>query len=528
MKAKRILSLIAAGAFGCAATQAQVSTDIFDVTQGVQVTGWSDVYPGWNIAAILGFNGQSTFDQTWTYFSDWQPPGFVHFIEWQTPADVTLGKIKLYAFGDDFLNNSREFSRFTLKAKSVESTEYDITVFTYDASHPYIFASPDDALLIDTLVTPVTAHEFRAEFEQYTAGFGFDGPRIVELDGFPVPTPEITKQPESVTVNHGMPALFTAEASWPTPVTYQWYKDGAPIAGSTTATLRIAAATAADMGVYTVGVTGDSGTTISQPASLSINFFEPVESNADLWDVRSGAIVTATSELHPAAGTAAGMFGGIDFGTPESWFTYFADNQPTGTVHTVEWTIPNPATVRAIRLFAYGDSFLNNGREFEKVTITAKSPGSQTYDLVVGTFSQSHPYTFLAEGLVLDTEVPPVQATAFKAEFAQFTAGYGFDGPRIVELDAFETRPLLRPIVITQPESRNVPKNASVKFQVLARGGNLTYQWKFKGQNIKGATSPTYTLKHAKAFDQGYYSVVVSNEVGSVESIQALLLLTPK
>jgi hypothetical protein len=221
------------------------------------------------------------------------------------------------------------------------------------------------------------------------------------------------------------------------------------------------------------------------------------------------------------------MFGDNPLTLGGDW-TYFADNMATGTVHYVEWTTPTPVSVRTVRLFAFGDASLNNGREFDKLTIKAKSPGSATFNLPVLTYIPTHPYTFLDNTLILDTEITPVVASAFRAEFVQRTAGYGFDGPRIVEIDAFDTRPVLRPTVITNPESKTIAKNSPVVFKVLARGGGLRYQWKLMGQDIRGATSDTLSLKHVKATDQGYYTVVVSNDAGSVESAQALLLVTNK
>jgi hypothetical protein len=186
---------------------------------------------------------------------------------------------------------------------------------------------------------------------------------------------------------------------------------------------------------------------------------------------------------------------------------------------------PNPVTLKSLRLFGHGDSWMNNQREFDRFTLKAKSPGSSTFDVVVTTFTPGHPYTFLDTDLILDTEVTPVQASAFRAEFLQYTAGFGLDGPRIVELDGFATQPLLRPIVVAGPDSRTVGKNAQVTWKAVARGGSLHYQWKFMGQNIAGATTDTLTLKHVKATDQGYYTVVVSNAAGTTESAQALLLV---
>ena len=51
-------------------------------------------------------------------------------------------------------------------------------------NHPYTFVDPVNFALVSTNITPVTAQYFRAEFTQYTAGRGYDGPRVIELDGF--------------------------------------------------------------------------------------------------------------------------------------------------------------------------------------------------------------------------------------------------------------------------------------------------------------------------------------------------------
>lgn len=505
--------------------QPSTAEDLFDVTQGAQVTASSGIYPGYSAAAMLGENGQSP-GYPWgiTYFEDNQPPGTVHFIEWELPGLVDLSQIRLYAYGDDFLNFGREFEQFVLKAKSEGSSTYDITIVSYNASHPYIFLDPFNALLVEETFPVVVSKSFRAEFVQYTAGYGFDGPRILELDGFGPPPPVIVTQPESLIVNYGMPASFSVTATGTGTLSYQWYRDGTPIAGATSATLQIDPVTHSHTGAYFVSVTDANGNKISAPATLGLDLLNAVQSRHDLWDLNRGSVITSHSALHPVAGSIEGTFGG--FGPlPQSDWTYFADNQPTGTVHFVEWTIPSPSTVRSLRLFAHGDPELNHGREFESVTIRAKSAGSPTFDLVVGTFTPGHPYSFLDHDLILDTAITPITASAFRAEFAQYTAGYGFDGPRIIELDAFSTQPLLRPTVVSHPESKTVSKNSRVTLKVVGRGGNLSYQWKFMGQPINNATTDTLIIKHAKATDQGYYTVVVSNPVASVESAQALLLV---
>lgn len=522
MKAK-ILSIMAfAASLGTASAQFPAGNDLWDISQGTVVTASSPTIPGYIPESIFGHPGPLI---GWTYFDDTQPAGYVHVVEWETQADVNVGLIRLFAFGDDFLNNGREFSQLTIKAKSPGSSTYDITVLSYTPTHPYTFVGPNE-LLINQIISPtIVARYFRAEFEQYTAGFSFDGPRIVELDAFSPPPPEITGQPGDTVVNVGMPAEFNVVATGTGSLQYQWFKDGSPIAGATSTKYRIPIVTPNDMGTYSVSITDANGTTFSGAATLNIDLLNVQQSVADVWDVNTGSAISAISPYLNFAGTPEGMFGGVS-AMHESYLTYFADNQPTGTVHYVEWTTPSPVTVRSLRLFAYGDPFLNHGREFESVTFKAKSAGSTTYDIMIGTFSQTHPYTFLDNQLILDTSITPVTSGAFRAEFNQYTAGNGFDGPRIVEIDGFEGRPLLRPSVVTNPESKTVPKNTKVTFKVVARGGDLAYQWKFMGQPISGATTDTYVLKHAKQNEQGYYSVTVSNPAGTAESVPALLLVT--
>ena len=522
MITRTLSALLLVTSIATTVAQSSRSDDLWDISQGAIVTASSSIYPGYSATAMFGDTGPLS---DWTYFADNQPPGTVHFVDWTTPGDVTIGQVRLFAFGDNFLNNSREFEQFTLKAKSPGSLDYDITILTFTPGHPYTLLDPSSALILNQSVTPVTSRSFRAEFVQYTAGFGFDGPRIVELDGLPLPPPTIQSQPQNTVLNFAMPALFSVQATGVGTLKYQWFKDGVPISGQTTHSLRIASATANDVGAYTVSVTDSQGTTMSAAATLLIDTLNVQQSFADLWDVRSGITITDHSPLHPISATAEGVFGGITAGDDGSW-TYFADNQPTGTVHHVEWTTPAPVSVRTIRLFAHGDPFLDHSREFDSITLKAKSPGSSTFNINLGTFIPTRPYTFLDNDLILDAEIPPIQASAFRAEFLQYTAGHGFDGPRIVELDAFSTRPLVRATIVTHPESKTVSKNSTVTFQVLARGGSVSYQWKFMGQNIPGATTDTFQIKSAKQTQQGYYSVVVSNPAGSVESAQTLLLVT--
>jgi len=80
------------------------------------------------------------------------------------------------------------------------------------------------------------------------------------------------------------------------------------------------------------------------------------------------------------------------------------------------------------------------------------------------------------------------------------------------------------PLITTQPQSQTVIAGNPVNFSVTASGGApLHYQWRFKGANMAGATSSTLTIANPQPASAGQYSVVVSNNDGSVASVAATL-----
>jgi len=66
-------------------------------------------------------------------------------------------------------------------------------------------------------------------------------------------------------------AVWTVAASAALPVNYYWYKNGAPIAGATSATYKINAAQLADTGNYSVIVSNAYGAVASRVVSLAVN-----------------------------------------------------------------------------------------------------------------------------------------------------------------------------------------------------------------------------------------------------------------
>lgn len=75
------------------------------------------------------------------------------------------------------------------------------------------------------------------------------------------------------------------------------------------------------------------------------------------------------------------------------------------------------------------------------------------------------------------------------------------------------------PFVLGTARAVYVESGDMLSMSVNARGsGSLSYQWRFNGQAIGGATGPSLSIPGFTANHQGEYRVVVSNRAGSVES----------
>lgn len=167
------------------------NSDLWDIGQGVTVTGHSDILSGLAIGNMFGgeAGGSGNGDAHNVLFTDDGPAGTVHWVEWTTPTAVTVKSIGLVAAHDRFGlgpardANHRGFRKFTLFAK--DATGSFIEVYSFTPGNPY-GGGPDMAeLWLLTNIPETTAQEWRAEFEQFgdvdpTAA----GPRVIELDGF--------------------------------------------------------------------------------------------------------------------------------------------------------------------------------------------------------------------------------------------------------------------------------------------------------------------------------------------------------
>ena len=126
--------------------------------------------------------------------------------------------------------------------------------------------------------------------------------------------PVINTQPASLSVNAGTLAVFSVSVSGSPPLTYQWRKDGAPIAGGTQATYVMNPVQALHAGTYDVLVSNVAGRVTSTNAVLSVVSSSTVQY---LWSTLAGTPPGSMNGTGPGArfnqphGAAADAAGNI-------------------------------------------------------------------------------------------------------------------------------------------------------------------------------------------------------------------------
>jgi len=84
------------------------------------------------------------------------------------------------------------------------------------------------------------------------------------------PWPVITQQPVGYTLTVGDGIAFNVTVTSHTPLTYQWFYNGAPLAGATGSSLIISSVSVTHTGTYSVNVSNSHGTTSSSVATLTV------------------------------------------------------------------------------------------------------------------------------------------------------------------------------------------------------------------------------------------------------------------
>ena len=165
----------------------------------------------------------------------------------------------------------------------------------------------------------------------------------------------------------------------------------------------------------------------------------------------------------------------------------------------------------------------------ETITITQFSPG--TYHYYIHNYSTTPDFNvsdatcaiYTSAGLVAQVRVPSTPTTDDYWYVARIDGASG----NITIVNSFSNNtPVVvgAPSVTLNPQSVTTNAGSTVLFGVTATGNApLSFQWRFNGTNIAGATSATLIRLNVQPANAGLYDCVVSNPLGTVTSGTASL-----
>lgn len=367
----------------------------------------------------------------------------------------------------------------------------------------------------------------------------------VQINGSLAQPPTFTQQPTGQTVTAGADVSFTVTVTGATAPTYRWYLNGSPlsngsgVAGAATPTLSLSSVTLASAGSYTVVVDNNGVAAESDPAVL--------------------AVQTAPAFVIQPAPNVANPGQNVSFevqvsGAPAPALQWEKDGVPLNDGPGISGSTGATLTLTGVDVSSAGDYRVvavnavgTTASDIAQLTITvdAVAPaiatppalamvnvGQTAMFQVTATGAPAPSYQWRFEGADLVDDAMVSGATTRTLTLTGVTAGRAGDYTVVVtnsagSIDATATLVVRTMPVIdagSQPVSRTVTAGDPVTLSVGAVGIPApTFQWRKNGLPIDGATGASYTIDKVTLDHEGDYTVVVSNVVGSVESVIARL-----
>jgi hypothetical protein len=403
--------------------------------------------------------------------------------------------------------------------------------------------------------------------------------------------PFMVSQPTNQTVYVGQAATFSVLAGGSPPLQYQWLHNGLPMPNETNQALTViwdqpgTGNYSVIVSNFVDSVTSSNALLTVNPLPLCtpppsglISWWRFENSVLDNWDSNDGTTPVGSSFVDAKVGRGfnfAQRFVSVPDSPslrPTNGLTIEAWINPNGGIltvsppHTIFAKSDAPTLiglpVEQLTSFSYFLGTTNNGRILFRVSPSGTATGSAS--LSTSQAVPTNQWTFLVatyDGTALRIYLNGTQA-------AQLTYSSGiFPGTSAVGIGGISSSPfqsfawpffgimdevsiynralspdeiqaifksdfigkcLVAPTITAQPLSQVIPLNEDVKFSVSVLGSRpLKYQWRFDGQNIFGATNATLILEKLKTNNIGFYTVLVSNSVGSEISSDAALKLSP-
>jgi hypothetical protein len=334
----------------------------------------------------------------------------------------------------------------------------------------------------------------------------------------------ITTQPQSQAIVQGQNASFSVVANGSAPLNYQWNFDGTAMSGDTNASLTLTNVQPAQAGSYTVVVTNSAGSTTSQVATLTVDVPAGI-----MTQPQSQAVVQSQTASFSVVASGTAPFGyqwNFD-GTAMS-----GDTNATLTLTNVQPAQAGSYTVVVANSWGSVTSAVVSLTVYVPPAITTQ-PQSQTViqgqnaSLSVaasGTASLSYQWYFNGSSLGGGGNNSTLTLNDMGTNNGgNYTVVVNNNWGAVTSAVAAVT--VLVPAgITTQPQSQAVVQGQIASFSVAANGSApLNYQWNFDGTAMSGDTNSWLTLTNVQPAQAGSYTVVVTNNAGSITSQVATL-----
>jgi len=295
--------------------------------------------------------------------------------------------------------------------------------------------------------------------------------------------PRIVAGPVSKRVRPGDSWVLEVDATGDAPLSYQWYKNGQPLEGEVSASLRLDRIKLSDAGSYTVQVANPGGLRTSEPAVVTLDL--------PAWPF--GDTFARRGQIRAASGVGIGnnVNATEDPGEP------LHAKKEGGSSIWLTWRAPESGVA----------TFETTGSNFD--TLLAVYRGSTVANLTAnGVAADDDSGGFFTSRVVFNAVAG--------ADYEITVDGYaGAWGDVVLSWTLETARPAL-PEILQQPQDALAVVGSTARFSVFAAPADVTFQWFRKGAVLAGQTTDTLAIADVSAADAGTYQMELRTPGGAV------------
>lgn len=338
----------------------------------------------------------------------------------------------------------------------------------------------------------------------------------------------ISAAPLDLTVIQSSNAVFNVSASGTAPLRYQWKFNNNPLAGATTSTYTRVNSQTNHAGTYSVTVTNDYGTanadavltvivplsittppqsiTVGENASAAFNVVATGTAPLSYqWRFNGVNILDATDSEYTIADVASGDAG--------NYSVIITNNAGAITSSVAALTVSSAPIINVHPIPA--TNVVGTSVQFS-VGVSGSAPLSYRWQKGTNDLSDGPNISGAGSATLTINPLSLSDAASYRVVVTNLAGSATSSGA------ALTVRAL--PTITVQPTSRTGYIFSNTTFTVKATGSSpLTYQWRFNGGTVPGATSSSYIKAGLQLTDTGNYLAVVTDMYGSTTSSVAVL-----